>query len=861
MTTDLVNVVASALAEHGPMTEEQLVSVLADRGVVLDDADEALAEVLEDGDGLVTLLVDERWASLPALLAGRMFTHRLTGPEVEYDFLPAGPDLDAVGTLTGQEKYQRLVPDGSPVVEVLLPFDTDVLIERGIPAGVVGELGAWLLPPGCLGGKGLAEGDVIALGITGDGLVLEAVVLDEVARPERATGVGDRLSAVLEAGTGEPMHLNEVVWAACADDPALFAEPLPPLGEILDGCGLAYEGELVAPLGFDFRRWRANERRAVIAERYDLDGDEALAVLAIATLYQQVADLYAVAVKADEDGDDAALSEFIGKLPTGTGPSGKTADTVRAVLPTLAEPAVAEAVLAETVAAGSDGAAALGLFAETLEPLAPRAAQPALRWLRGKAHERLGDLTQAEADYQAAESLDPRWPLALVDLARYASDRGDAARGLALLRRADVPPDEFLAGLLERFEVQPRDDIGRNDPCWCGSGRKYKKCHLHREQLPLEERAEWLYQKAAMFLAGGPWGVMVFSVAEARSQHSDDRFALLDALERDPLVTDAVLFEGGVFAEFLRTRGALLPDDERLLAGQWLLIDRSVYEVEQIHHGEGCTVRDLRTGDVHRVRERSAIRQLKVGALICARVVPAGTTMQIFGGIEPVELRERDELITLLDAKPDPVDLVSFLTARFAPPVLQNTDGEPLVLCEVTLRTDDPTALIAALDKTYRRDADGLEWVDVTEAGDLEPVRATLHLDAHELTVSTNSEARADRVLETLRTLDTTLTVLNQTRQSAREAGAFAAASPSVRSTAAPVAPEVAAVLDQYIRDYERKWLDEPIPALAGHTPRQAAADPTRRSDLIRLLDSFPHDHNNPGVMNPDRLRSALDLR
>jgi preprotein translocase subunit SecA len=22
-----------------------------------------------------------------------------------------------------------------------------------------------------------------------------------------------------------------------------------------------------------------------------------------------------------------------------------------------------------------------------------------------------------------------------------------------------------------------RDRIGRNDPCWCGSGKKYKKCH------------------------------------------------------------------------------------------------------------------------------------------------------------------------------------------------------------------------------------------------------------------------------------------------------------------------------------------------------------------------------------------------
>ena len=22
--------------------------------------------------------------------------------------------------------------------------------------------------------------------------------------------------------------------------------------------------------------------------------------------------------------------------------------------------------------------------------------------------------------------------------------------------------------------------IGRNDPCWCGSGKKYKKCHINR---------------------------------------------------------------------------------------------------------------------------------------------------------------------------------------------------------------------------------------------------------------------------------------------------------------------------------------------------------------------------------------------
>jgi hypothetical protein len=70
----------------------------------------------------------------------------------------------------------------------------------------------------------------------------------------------------------------------------------------------------------------------------------------------------------------------------------------------------------------------------------------------------------------------------------------------------------------------------------------------------------------------------------------------------------------------------------------------------------------------------------------------------------------------------------------------------------------------------------------------------------------------------------------------------------------------VAEALDDFIREYETKWLDEPIPALEGHTPRQAADDPTRRGDLIRLLDSFPADDGTPGRMSPERLRVALGL-
>ena len=65
-------------------------------------------------------------------------------------------------------------------------------------------------------------------------------------------------------------------------------------------------------------------------------------------------------------------------------------------------------------------------------------------------------------------------------------------------------------------------------------------------------------------------------------------------------------------------------------------------------------------------------------------------------------------------------------------------------------------------------------------------------------------------------------------------------------------------MLDEFIREYEAKWLDEHIPALDGHTPRQAVDDPTRRGDLIKLLDSFPADE---GTRAHERSVAALRTR
>ena len=152
-----------------------------------------------------------------------------------------------------------------------------------------------------------------------------------------------------------------------------------------------------------------------------------------------------------------------------------------AALRFLGSPDVADALRVETIGSSADGAAALGWFVDWIEPSAPPEAHAALCWLRAKACERLGLVSEAEADLDAAVGHDPDWTPALLDLANYSSDRGDADGGLALLRRAGASPDDALAEVLRAFRPRARPELGRNDRCWCGSGRKYKQCHLGRE--------------------------------------------------------------------------------------------------------------------------------------------------------------------------------------------------------------------------------------------------------------------------------------------------------------------------------------------------------------------------------------------
>ena len=153
-------------------------------------------------------------------------------------------------------------------------------------------------------------------------------------------------------------------------------------------------------------------------------------------------------------------------------------------------------------------------------------------------------------------------------------------------------------------------------------------------------------------------------------------------------------------------------------------------------------------------------------------------------------------------------------------------------------------------------------WFEHVITHSTQRIRAHLEFRGDELHVHANSGARFERVLATIRALDPSVTVLRETREPAGDVRAvqrLAARSPATPATFIDPAadPAIAAALEEMARRYEAAWLEEPIPALAGHTPRECAKDPSRRPDLIRLLDSFPQDTGQPGTMSPARLPAA----
>jgi hypothetical protein len=167
--------------------------------------------------------------------------------------------------------------------------------------------------------------------------------------------------------------------------------------------------------------------------------------------------------------------------------------------------------------------------------------------------------------------------------------------------------------------------VGRNEPCPCGSGRKYKACHLDSPgEIGSVEAAKAFLHKLDAWLSQPNMhnaGDEVLREIGAPAPAGGDGADRGDGV--DPMVADIVLFDRGGLRQFLDVRGALLPGAERALALTWLLSRRSLHEVQAVRPGTSLTLRNLRSdGGIVEVADRSISGQVQPLDLLCLRLLP-----------------------------------------------------------------------------------------------------------------------------------------------------------------------------------------------------------------------------------------------
>ncbi len=294
---------------------------------------------------------------------------------------------------------------------------------------------------------------------------------------------------------------------------------------------------------------------------------------------------------------------------------------------------------------------------------------------------------------------------------------------------------------------------GRNDPCPCGSGKKYKQCCLKTEQAQPED--DFLWRRIRRAIKGSSAQLLSFGSShfgqEALLEAWDEFMPAWENGEIEPFAPDTPhmpIFMPWFFFDWLpdpkNTTIKSEARDGRSLARAFLdkkgrnldpLYARyleqccaapfSFYEVLDVRPGTGFTLRDLFTGEEVIVTEHSGSQQTQIGDILFAKLAIIDQ-IALLEANSPVRIPpiEKGPILDLrkkiLRRNPSPTAevlkeylrdmLVIYLdlTDRLLnPPMpqLQNTDGEPMVF----------NKLIYDLSCSPREALDSLRQLNSTE--------------------------------------------------------------------------------------------------------------------------------------------------
>jgi len=420
---------------------------------------------------------------------------------------------------------------------------------------------------------------------------------------------------------------------------------------------------------------------------------------------------------------------------------------------------------------------------------------------------------------------------------------------------------------------------GRNDPCWCGSGRKYKKCHLQADEEAERgggKAAESVHERVYEQLMEGltKWTSrsdfeeatrLYFGVQPTEVEPRDDRMTgFFEWCFHDfrPPSSGRTLVE-----EYLRRRAGSLSAAERKLLEEWREARFGIWEVQNVKRGEGVELKDWFEGDRFFVHDVSSSRSMLQWDCVLSRVYHSEGRWYFAGNSSSVPRDLMDRLAEQVEreSRESGQSAAAFVRAnshRWHRVIqelhrhqlddlrLVNAEGDEFELSTAEYRVEDDGAVAEALSRAKpfesMEDDAGVRrfgWLEQAKG----PRRSYGSVEIREgmLRLECNSRKRlaiGRQLIEKhagqwLRHEGDSFKSQAELKQKA-----FEHEPEDGEDADSKLPPDIAAELSLKLKtEHYERWVNEPIPALDGKTPREAARSETGRralEDLLRLMEN-----------------------
>lgn len=428
--------------------------------------------------------------------------------------------------------------------------------------------------------------------------------------------------------------------------------------------------------------------------------------------------------------------------------------------------------------------------------------------------------------------------------------------------------------------------IGRNDPCPCGSGKKYKQCCASSRTDFLEperkghdgavERAiDWLMNKhrKAVSVAIAEMLFDGLSPEEEEALKAQD-LETWNSIQLN--ATEWLLAEGQILvhgehkrvSEFLLGRGGpLFTVDQRNWIAQLAERPLRLYDVTDVKPNQQLTLCDSLDAEAPPiiVREKSGSQAAMLGIQMGARIMEVDGHHELSGAAYPFSqlagtlavgqmraARDRfdgpaEELPHLLSSIIQRQWLAQFFAPAPMPAFRDAYSGEPMLLITDHYRVKDWVALTQSLSTQADVEGDRESgWDRLIDCNDGE-TRALATINAEKrpdrITVFYKTQRYADEGSLWFESVagDAVLFLSRELSDPAgllRNMPAGHGAKPADPSLG--LSPEaLAELVDETLRRMYANWPDESIPALANKTPRQAITTPAGLERVKGLLRSY----------------------